>query len=116
MGVFGGFAYARQVMIRKLAVWLLISAPVWAADVNIPTVAGISEFTEAYQAWDENGFMKAAATFAQAPDSFANQYWRGAADFHRLLFLLGEPATAKNRRLSAQVLDATITTSPPMSP
>ena len=96
-------------MIRKLALLLLVPVSVWAADVNSLTVTGIAEFTEAYQAWDGKGFMKATATFAQVPDSFTNQYWRGAADFHRLLFLLGEPDTAANRRLSAQALDETIT-------
>jgi tetratricopeptide (TPR) repeat protein len=96
-------------MILKLAVLLLVPAAALAADVNSLTVTGIAEFTEAYQAWDGEGFMKAAATFAQAPDSSTNQYWRGAADFHRLLFLLGEPPTATNRRLSAKALDETIT-------
>ncbi|MEI8342910.1 MAG: tetratricopeptide repeat protein [Verrucomicrobiota bacterium] len=88
---------------------LLVPVSAWAADVNSLTVTGIAEFTEAYQAWDGAGFKKAAATFAQAPDSFTNQYWRGTADFHRLLFLLGEPATDSNRRLSAQALAETIT-------
>lgn len=96
-------------IIRKLPLFLFVSASVWAADVNPLTVTGIAEFTEAYQAWEGKGFMKAAATFAQAPDSSTNQYWRGAADFHRLLFLLGEPPTAANRRLSAKALDETIT-------
>ena len=95
-------------MIRKLALLLLVPASAWAADVNSLTATGITEFTEAYQAWDGNGFRKAAATFGQAPDSFTNQYWRGTADFHRLLFLLGEPATADNRRLSAQALAGTV--------
>ena len=86
-------------MIRKLAVLLLVPASAWAADVNSLTVTGIAEFTEAYQAWDGNAFKKAAKTFALAPDSFSNQYWRGAANFHRLLFLLGEPDTPDNPRV-----------------
>ena len=109
MGVVCAFVYVRQMMFGKLALLLLVSAPAWAADVNSLTVSGIVEFTEAYQAWDGKGFLKASATFMQAPDSFTNQYWRGAADFHRLLFLLGEPDTATNRRLSAKALDEAIT-------
>ena len=96
-------------MIRILVLLLLVPVSAWAADVNSLTATGIAEFTEAYKAWDGSGFKKAAATFAQAPDSFTKQYWQGVADFHRLLFLLGEPDTATNRRLSAQALDETIT-------
>ena len=96
-------------MIRKLALLLLVPVSAWADNVNSLTVTGIAEFTEAYQAWAGNGFRKAAATFALAPDSFTNQYWRGTADFHRLLFLLGEPDTTNNRHLSAQALEETIT-------
>ena len=65
--------YVRQVMIRKLALLLLVPASAWAADVNSLTATGITEFTEAYQAWDGNGFRKAAATFGQAPDSVTKQ-------------------------------------------
>ncbi len=92
-------------IIRKLVLLLLVSASVWAADVNPLTVAGIAEFTEAYQSWNGDGFKKAAATFAQAPDSFTSQYWRGTANFHRLLFLLGEPSTS--RRVTEQALEET---------
>jgi len=95
-------------MIRKLALVLLVPVSAWATDASSLTLTGIAEFTEAYQTWNGKGFLKAAATFAQAPDSFTNQYWRGTADFHRLLFLLGEPATDKSRRLSAKALDETI--------
>ena len=108
MGMVDGFVYTRQVMIRKLVFLLLVSVSAWAIDVNSPTVTGIAEFTEAYQEWDGAGFKKAAATFAKAPDSLTNPYWRGVANFHRLLFLLGEPVTATNRLLSAEALEETI--------
>ena len=99
--------YVRQVMIRTIVMTLLVAGTVWTAEPN-PTETGIAEFTRAYQAWDGTGFVKAVTTFAQAPDTSANQYWRGTAEFHRLLFLVGEPATKTNRLALATALESTL--------
>jgi tetratricopeptide (TPR) repeat protein len=92
-------------MIRRLTV-LLLAGRVMAAESNL-TVTGVAEFTAAYQAWDGAGFAQAAQTFAAAPESSTNQYWRGVAEFHRLLWLFGEP-TATNRQETAKALETAI--------
>ena len=99
--------YVRQVMIWTIVMTLLVSGTVWTAEAN-PTETGVAEFTTAYQAWDGTGFVKAVTIFAQAPDTSANQYWRGTAEFHRLLFLVGEPATKTNRLALATALESTL--------
>jgi len=99
--------YVRQVMIWTIVMTLLVAGTGWTAETN-PTETGVAEFTTAYQAWDGAGFMKAAALFAQAPDTSTNQYWRGTAEFHRLLFLVGEPATKTNRLALATALESTL--------
>jgi tetratricopeptide (TPR) repeat protein len=92
-------------MIQKLAIALLLPVSAWAAETTNLTVAGVAEFSAAYQAWDGTGFVNAAAIFAKAPETSTNQYWRGTAEFHRLLFLLGEPITTTNRQASAKALE-----------
>lgn len=87
-------------MIRRLILVLLAAPALTAAQI----ATGVAEFTAAYQAWDGAGFAKAATTFASAPESSTNQYWRGAAEFHRLLFLMGQPDTATNRQEQARSL------------
>ena len=96
-------------MIQKLVIALLLPVSAWAADTTNLTVTGVAGFSAAYQAWDGTGFMKAAAIFAKAPDTSTNQYWRGTAEFHRLLFLLGEPTTTTNRQASAKALESAVT-------
>lgn len=103
-GIVGGIVYLRQVMIRTIVALLLVTVSAWTAETNL-TVTGVAEFTMAYQAWEGAGFAKAAATFARAGDTATNQYWRGTAEFHRLLFLLGEPPTTTNRQASANALE-----------
>jgi tetratricopeptide (TPR) repeat protein len=83
---------------------LLVPVLAWAAETNL-TATGVAEFTAAYQAWDGTGLQKATSIFAQATDSSTNQYWRGTAEFHRLLFLLGEPKTPTHRLAAAQALE-----------
>ena len=95
-------------MIRTIVGLLLAIVSASTAETNL-TVAGVAEFTAAYQAWEGPGFVKAATTFARAGDTATNQYWRGTAEFHRLLFLLGEPATITNRQASATALESAVT-------
>ena len=83
-----------------------------AEDAAVSLVkTGIVEFTAAYQAWDATGFARAAGTFAKActkqPDSGTNFYWKGVAEFHRLLHLLGSPT---NQTEAMEALQKTITT------
>jgi tetratricopeptide (TPR) repeat protein len=101
--------YVRQEMIGKMTIFLALALalPVWAADSTNLTLAGVTEFTAAYQAWDGARFEKAAKMFAEAGKSSTNLYWRGVAEFHRLLFLLGEPQSPANRKLIALALDGT---------
>jgi tetratricopeptide (TPR) repeat protein len=88
-------------MIRQLAIFALALPAIAASPID----TGVAEFTAAYQVWDGAGFAKAAATLAAAPESSTNQYWRGVAEFHRLLWLLGET----NRTETAKALETTIT-------
>jgi tetratricopeptide (TPR) repeat protein len=100
-------------MIRALSIWWFLTASLAWADENSDRLAaaGVKEFTAAYQAWDPVGFAKAADLFgqacAQAPGSGTNFYWKGAAEFHRLLQLLGAPART-NRTAEAKAIKATI--------
>jgi hypothetical protein len=95
-------------MIRKLVITLLLPVSASAADLTNLTVTGVVEFSAAYQAWDGSGFVKAGVIFAKARDSSTNQCWRGTAEFHRLLFLLGEPTTTTNRQASAKALECAV--------
>lgn len=89
-------------MIPKLAVLMMATPLLLRADeVADPlTAAGIVEFTAAYQAWDGARFGTAAEIFRQAcaktPDASVNFYWQGAASFHRLLQLRGQPESEAN--------------------
>ncbi len=78
---------------------------------NSLVATGIVEFTAAYQAWDAAGFAQAAGTFAQAciqqPDAGTNFYWKGVAEFHRLLHMLG---TQTNQAEATVALKTTIAT------
>jgi len=98
-------------MIRLWAMLLLLAAPCARAEAVADelTVAGISEFTNAYRAWDGARFDVAVALFQQAcvsPSVTAtNFYWLGVAQFHRMLELLGRPDRGTNK-LAAAALDA----------
>jgi tetratricopeptide (TPR) repeat protein len=89
-------------MIRWAAILMLffaLSAP--AQDFGEQKlVAGVAEFTAAYQAWDATRFGAAAELFRQAasnsPDSSTNFYWLGAAQFHRMLQLRSLPDNSTN--------------------
>jgi hypothetical protein len=76
------------------------------------TLAGIKEFTAAYQAWDGDRFGAAAALFRQAttnsPGSNTNFYWLGVAQFHRLLQLQNSPANPANQPAADVALDAAV--------
>jgi tetratricopeptide (TPR) repeat protein len=91
-------------MIRQLII-LALALPAIAAS---PIDTGVAEFTAAYQVWDGPGFAKAATTFASGTESSTNQYWRGVAEFHRLLWLIGEPTTTTNRQASAKALESAV--------
>lgn len=95
-------------MIRQI-LFLVVAVPAMAFGNTNVTATGVTEFTAAYQAWDGPGFTKAAQTFASTPESGTNQYWRGVAEFHRLLWLLGE-ATTTNRQETAKALEAAVAT------
>jgi tetratricopeptide (TPR) repeat protein len=101
-------------MIRVLAILLLLAAPMARADSDADkfTVAGIAEFTSAYQAWDGIRFVTAVNLFQQActnPSATAtNYYWLGTAEFHRMLQLLGLPASQTNKLAAGVALDAAV--------
>jgi tetratricopeptide (TPR) repeat protein len=101
-------------MIRVLTILLLLAAPVARAD-SAPdklTMAGIAEFTNAYQAWDGARFVKADNLFQQActnaTATVTNYYWLGAGEFHRMLQLLGLPERKTNKLAAEAALDAAV--------
>jgi len=96
------------VIIRRLAILFFIPSLVFATDIPGSTSSGIEQFTNAYEAWDGKGFAAAAATFAKAPEDATSAYWRGTAEFHSMLYFLGEPDNASNRQAAKQALECTI--------
>ena len=102
-------------MIRFFTMLLLLAAPFARADAAADrlTVAGIAEFTNAYQAWDGGRFATAVNLFQQACTNASatatNYYWLGAGEFHRMLQLLGLPENDTNRTAVAAALDAAMT-------
>ncbi|MEI6085175.1 MAG: tetratricopeptide repeat protein [Verrucomicrobiota bacterium] len=87
---------------RLFIVGLVLPLAAQAEDTAISLVkTGIVEFTAAYDAWDAAQFAQAAGTFAQAcakqPGAGTNYYWKGVAEFHRLLQLHGAPESPTNR-------------------
>lgn len=101
-------------MIRFFTMLLLLAAPVARADsaADKVTMAGIAEFTKAYQAWDGARFVKADNLFQQActnaTATVTNYYWLGAGEFHRMLQLLGLPECKTNKLAAAATLDAAV--------
>lgn len=99
-------------MFRVLTGLLLLTALGGRADSTADklTLAGISEFTNAYRAWDGMRFNAAVKLFQEActdPSATAtNFYWLGAGEFHRMLQLLGLPASAANKTATSSALDA----------
>ena len=91
---------------------LLLAALCGRADVAADklTAAGVAEFTNACRTWDGERFDAAVALFQRAcagPSATAtNFYWLGAAQFHRMLELLGRPGTDTNKVAAAAALDA----------
>ncbi len=101
-------------MIRVFVMLLLLAAPRARADLDTDnfTVAGIAEFTSAYQAWDGSRFLKAVDLFQQACTNASatatNYYWLGTAEFHRMLQLLGLPESQTSRRAAGAALEAAV--------
>jgi tetratricopeptide (TPR) repeat protein len=89
-----------------LSILIVLAALLARADHRADelAVAGIGEFTAAYEAWDGRRFAAAAELFRQAttnaPGSSTNFYWLGAAQFHRML-QLQTPPTARSNHLAA---------------
>ena len=101
-------------MIRVLAILFLLAVPLARADSEADrlTVAGIAEFTNAYQAWDGTRFATAEKMLQQACTNSSatatNYYWLGTAEFHRMLQLLGLPESATNKAAARAALDAAV--------
>lgn len=60
-----------------------------------PALAGLAEFTTAFQAWDGERFARAGKLFKEAtvlePNNVTNFYWLGVAEFHHMLQLRSVP-------------------------
>lgn len=101
-------------MIRLLTILLLFAAPFAQADsaADKLTEAGISVFTNAYQAWDGDRFNDAVKQFQRACDlpsaTATNFYWLGVAEFHRMLQLQSTPASATNQIAAQAACDAAV--------
>jgi len=99
-------------MIRVLTILLLLAAPVAGADsaADRLTLAGIAEFTNAYQTWDGARFVEADNLFQQActnaTATVTNYYWLGVGEFHRMLQLRGLPAGDTNELAAEAALEA----------
>lgn len=83
-----------------------------ASDTQDLLLPGVAVFTKAYAAWDGDGFATAAGMFqkagAQDPKCGRAFYWAGAAEFHRLLHLLGQPQTPAVKQAASQVMSRAI--------
>jgi tetratricopeptide (TPR) repeat protein len=93
----------------------MVFAALWARADDLAdklATAGVAEFTAAYRAWDGGRFAAAAELFRQAttnaPGSSTNFYWRGAAQFHRMLQLQSLPAAGTNALAAAAAMDAAV--------
>jgi tetratricopeptide (TPR) repeat protein len=83
-----------------------------SAASNDLSAAGVAEFTAAYQAWDGPRFAKAVNLFQRACANDAttatNYYWLGVAEFHRMLHVLGLPASETKKIAAGIALDAAV--------
>jgi tetratricopeptide (TPR) repeat protein len=101
-------------MTRWSAILILFAALPARADepADRLALAGVQEFTAAYQAWDDKRFGAAADLFRQAatnaPRSSTNYYWLGAAEFHRMLQLRTQPPSRTNTLAAAAAMDGAI--------
>jgi tetratricopeptide (TPR) repeat protein len=101
-------------MIRLVSILILSAALLARAEspANQLTVAGIAEFTAAYQAWDGARFGAAVELFRQASTNATatatNFYWLGTAEFHRMLQFQNSPATPTSNVAAAAALDAAV--------
>jgi len=88
-----------------------LSVPARAASNDL-SVAGVAEFTAAYQAWDGTRFAAAAELFRRAtinaPTNVTNFYWLGAAQFHRMLQLQNATGSRTNEAAGKAALDAAV--------
>lgn len=102
-------------MTRWIAILLLSTARLFSAELAADklALAGVAEFTAAYEAWDGVRFSNAAELFRQAttnaPASATKFYWLGAAQFHRMLQLQNQPPPATNLSAVPVAMDAAIT-------
>ncbi len=101
-------------MNRWAAIVVLFAALSSRADAAADklAVAGVVEFTAAYQAWDGARFATAAELLRQAstntPASPTNFYWLGVAQFHRMLQLQNQPEPATNKAAAPAAMDAAL--------
>jgi len=101
-------------MTHWLAILLLSAARLFSADMATAklALAGVTEFTAAYQAWDGARFSAAAELFRQATTngtpSATNFYWLGVAHFHRMLQIQNQPAPATNLADASTAMDAAL--------
>lgn len=102
-------------MIRLYAILMLLAPMLARAEsaANKLTVAGIAEFTAAYQAWDGARFAAATELFRQATTNASatatNFYWLGVGHFHRMLQLENGPGSATNQARTDAALEAAVT-------
>jgi len=101
-------------MSRWLSILILFTALAAQADGRADqlTVAGIAEFTAAYQAWDGQRFSAATEIFRQATTnasaSCTNYYWLGTAQFHLMLQLQNIAPNPTNAPAAEAAMDAAV--------
>jgi tetratricopeptide (TPR) repeat protein len=82
----------------RIAMWLATSMVRGGDEADSIAAAGVREFMAAYQDWDDQRFAASADLFRRAnardPGKVVYHYWLGAAEFHRMLRLSGQPGSS----------------------
>ncbi|HOW64975.1 MAG TPA: hypothetical protein P5186_17565 [Candidatus Paceibacterota bacterium] len=101
-------------MIRIIAAWLLLATSLVRGESGSDKLleSGVVEFNAAYQAWNPEQFLRAAALFRQASTnstaSALSFYWIGATEFHRMLQLQSAPSSPASASMAQLAGDAAI--------
>lgn len=87
--------------------WVCLGGGTLAADTN-RLAAGVAAFGAAFDQWDYDGFVQAAALFkteaAETGNSFEASYWEGVAAFHAVLWC--DRQGVGGERLTARIDEA----------
>lgn len=104
-----GIAWQEMSGLKFILIWICM-LPALPVRADPSSLAGVVEFTAAYQSWDGSRFAAASDLFRQAttnaPNNATNYYWLGTALFHRMLQLQSDPDNTTNKLEAAAAMDA----------